>query len=87
MGPNAGNALHPTGITIGGQPATFDATALPDGNPASRVDSSGNSDRYSVKVMFDPTAAGLTAGTYEMIATFPGMTPRVFTATNSFVVP
>ena len=87
MGPNAGNALHPTGVTIGGQPATFEATALPDGNPASRVNSLGNSDRYSVKVTFDPTAAGLTSGTYPMEATFPGSTPRVYNSINSFVVP
>jgi hypothetical protein len=45
------------------------------------------SDRYSVQISIDPIAAGLSAGTYPIVVTFPGTTPRIFTALNSFVVP
>jgi arylsulfatase A-like enzyme len=87
QGPNAGNALHPTSVTVGGQTANFDTSALPDGNPASRVNASDDSNRYWVKIEFDPVAAGLSSGTYPIVVTFPGMNPRVYTALNSFVVP
>ncbi|MCB1225194.1 MAG: sulfatase-like hydrolase/transferase [Verrucomicrobiales bacterium] len=87
QGPSAGSALHPTAVTIGGQAAAFDTGTLPNGNPASRVDATDSSNRFWVKATIDPTAAGLTSGTYSMQVTFPGATPRVFTAVNSFVVP
>jgi len=87
QGPNTGGALHPISVTIGGKTASFETTVLANGNPASRVNSSGASDRYSVKVTIDPIAAGLGSGSHAMVVTFPGTTPRVYTALNAFVVP
>ena len=86
-GPNAGNPVHPSSVTIGGVAASFETTTLDNGNPAARVDADGNSDRYSVKVTFDPSASGLDPGTYSMVVTFPGTTPRVANATNTYLIP
>lgn len=86
-GPNIGNPVHPSSVTIGGINASFETTTLADGNPASRVDSEGNSSRFTVKVTFDAATAGLSSGTYPMVVTFPGMTTRVANATNSYTVP
>ncbi|MEO0508797.1 MAG: sulfatase-like hydrolase/transferase [Verrucomicrobiota bacterium] len=76
---NNGN-VEPIEILIGGQPATF----------IGRVDSSEVEDRYWVKVGFDSSAAGLTAGTYSMTVQFRdrpsnGET-RLYTALNTFTV-
>jgi arylsulfatase A-like enzyme len=83
-------AVHPEAVTIGGQPATFEVTTLPDGNPTSRVDANGTSSRFWVKVAFDPVAAGLTPGSYDKIVEFRptpmGNLPRVYTGLNQFVV-
>lgn len=86
-GPNTGNPVHPSSVTIGGINASFETTTLADGNPASRVDANGNPARFSVKVTFNATAAGLSSGTYPMVVTFPGMTTRVANATNTYTVP
>jgi hypothetical protein len=88
-GNNAGSPVHPIGITIGGEAATFDGGTLSDGNPASRVNNAGESDRLSIEVTFDPVAAGLAPGDYPMVATFrgPNNTTRTFNATNTYTVP
>lgn len=86
-GPSAGNPVHPSSVTIGGVAASFETTTLANGNPASRVDANGNSDRYSVKVTFDADASGLGSGSYPMVVTFPSITSSVANATNSYVIP
>lgn len=89
QGPSVGTAYHPSSVTIGGQPASFDATVLGNGNPASRVDAAGNSNQFMVKVTFSAAAAGLTPGnSYNVVITFPPTNnPRVFTLTNGYTAP
>ena len=88
-GSNAGNPVHPLAVTIGGQEANFDTSTLNSGSSASRVDSSGSPDQFSVKVTFDPVAAGLVSGDYSMVVTFRGRnnSTRTFNATNTYTVP
>jgi arylsulfatase A-like enzyme len=87
QGPDAGQALAPLSVTIGGEEATIDTSTLADGNPASRVDENGDSARYRVKVVFNAEAAGLDAGEYPILVYFsPENNPRVFTALETFTV-
>ncbi len=87
---NNNNAVHPMSITIGGQPASFENGTRPDGNPESRVDSTGTPDRYWVKALVDPVAAGLAPGTYNMVVEFRPApqtgNERIYTALNTFTV-
>ncbi|MBT5691660.1 MAG: sulfatase-like hydrolase/transferase [Opitutae bacterium] len=88
QGPQAGQALHPISVTIGGKVATFETGILADGNPASRVNSSNQSDRYGVKAFINPASVGLSSGTHTIQVSFPPHNaPRIFTASNSFTVP
>ena len=81
-----GVAKHPEGVTINGINAVFDTNELSNGYPASRVDSNGASNRFFLKVTFDPVAAGLSTGDYPMVVTFrgPNNTTLTCNATNTF---
>ncbi|MGJ8652930.1 MAG: sulfatase-like hydrolase/transferase [Opitutaceae bacterium] len=77
---NPNGNVEPTEILIGGQVAAF----------VSRVNASEVDDQYWVKASFDPVAAGLTTGTYNMTVQFrnhpnTGAT-RIYDALNTFTV-
>ena len=88
-GSNAGRAVHPLRVTIGGIEATIDTSTRTDGNPASRVDADDNPEQFSVKATFDATAAELDSGTYTMTVIFRGANQTEITcnATNTYTVP
>ena len=77
---NPNGNVNPTEILIGGQVATFIA----------RVNSSEVEDQYWVKASFDPIAAGLSAGTYNITVQFRDRpsdgAQRIYTALNTFTV-
>jgi len=70
--------VDPSSITVGSAAATYIA----------RENQSGTADQFWVKASIEPASAGLQPGqSYPIVVTFPGQTPRVFTALNQFAAP
>ncbi|MGB0578964.1 MAG: sulfatase-like hydrolase/transferase [Limisphaerales bacterium] len=70
--------VNPNSVTVGGVAATFIA----------REDQNGTPSQFVVKAEIEPGAANLQSGqSYPIVVSFPGQTPRVFTALNQFMAP
>ncbi|MEC9054480.1 MAG: hypothetical protein VX633_04195, partial [Verrucomicrobiota bacterium] len=88
-----GNIVRPTGVTIGGEAATWDngdITVNGVTTSAARVNENGIPDPASVVAEFNVSSSGLVSGqSYPMEVTFRGGggASRIFTASNQFVMP
>jgi len=94
---NGGGPSHPLVITVGGVNATWDGgtinATLGDGGTmfsASRVDDSGNSDRWSLRFNIDLGIAGFAPGSsHDILIRFQGGNggQREYTLTNAYTAP
>ena len=88
-----GNIVRPTGVTIGGEAATWDngdITVNGVTTSAARVNENGIPDPASVVAEFNISSSGLVSGqSYPIEVTFRGGggASRIFTASNQFVMP